>query len=151
MLNKTFHYIIFTVIIIFIYGCGGSKETVPPLMVSLSCDENCNESNAIVIRMYQLRNSDRFESKSFESLVRDPEAELEDDIVPETKFEKTMTPGEKIQIDKLQLKEGAIYLGVIGDFHSPAKDGWKTLIPLNAEMQNINIFIHNNFLSFNIN
>lgn|GEM_PF-2162344 len=140
-------YLMIIFLILFIAGCGSSAQN---LKVNLNCDDDCNDSNAIVVRMYQLRNTEKFNSTNFESLIRDPEEVLGDDVVPNSKFEKTFTPGEKIQMDNLELKEGALYLGVLGDFHSPSNDGWKTIIPLNEKLEQISIHIHENYLSFSV-
>lgn len=145
---RLFFYITCAAVLLYISGCGSSE---PTYTVNLNCEDDCNGSNAIVIRMYQLRNTEKFSSTNFESLVRNPEEILADDIVPGSKFEKTMTPGEKINIDKQQYKEGAKYLGVLGDFHSPDKDAWKTIIPLDPNISHINIQIHENSLSFSLN
>lgn len=130
---------------LFINGCGSSPQTIN---ISLNCDDDCNNTNAVVVRIYQLRNAEKFKSTSFESLMQNAEEVLGDDIIPNSKYEKTLIPGESILLKELQIKQDATYLGVIGDFNSPAKDGWQQLIPLNEDIENLKISVHENSLSF---
>ena len=139
---------IFIILISFSSGCGGSS---PQMMnVSLNCDDNCNNTNAIVLTIYQLKNADKFRNTSFESLIRSPEDALGDDIIPDSKYEKTLVPGEGLQLKDLKIKENAMYLGVLGDFHSPAKDGWHQIITLNPDIKRIQILVHENSLSYSL-
>ncbi len=130
-------------LIIFIYclsfallGCGGGIQTVK---VNLDCDNDCNGNNAIVVRIYQLKNSDKFSHASFESILRNPDATLADDIIPDSKFEITLVPGQTFQLKDYALKQGAKYIGVVGDFHSPAQDGWLQIIPVNSDIDAVKI------------
>ncbi len=125
-------------------GCGGGVQSIK---VNLKCDGDCNGNNAIVIRMYQLKNSDKFSHASFESLLRNPEATISDDLIPDSKFEITLVPDQSFQIKDYTLKDGAKYIGVVGDFHSPAKDGWLQVIPVNSDINSLKILVHQNYLS----
>ena len=69
-------------------GCGSSINTAK---FDLICDGDCNGNNAIVIRIYQLNNADKFSHASFESLLRNPEATLASDLIPNSKFETTLS------------------------------------------------------------
>ena len=126
------------------YGCGGGTQT---LEVLLHCDDDCNENNAIVVKIFQLKNSDKFEHSSFESLLKNPDGTLGEDLIPGAKYEKTMIPGEEFQLDNLELKPDASYLGIIGDFNSPAKNDWMQVVPINSDLDNLKILVHKNFLS----
>lgn len=125
-------------------GCGSSVQMVN---VILQCDENCNENNAIVVKIYQLKNSEKFRHSSFESLLKNPDAALGDDLIPNSKYEKTLIPNENIQLGDLEIKKEAAYLGIMGDFYSPAKDGWQQIIPIDSDLENLTILIHENSLS----
>ncbi|HVO72406.1 MAG TPA: type VI secretion system lipoprotein TssJ [Ignavibacteriaceae bacterium] len=139
---KLFHLpILFSALFI---SCGSSVQT---LDILLHCDDDCNENNAVVIKIFQLKNSDKFEHASFESLIRDPDGALGEDLIPGSKYEKTMIPGEDFQLDKVELKTDAAFLGIIGDFNSPAKNGWMDVVPVNSDVDNVKILIHKNFLS----
>jgi type VI secretion system VasD/TssJ family lipoprotein len=127
-----------------LFGCGGGVQS---LKVNLRCDGDCNGNNAIVVRIYQLKNADKFSHASFESLLRNPEATLSDDLIPDSKFEITLVPDQTFQIKDYTIKDGAKYIGVVGDFHSPAKDGWMQVIPVNSDIDGMKILVHQNYLS----
>jgi len=131
-----------TAIIIF-SGCGGGGETIS---VSLQCDSDCNENNAVVVKIYQLRNADKFTHASFESLVRNPDETLGDDLITGGKFEKLMTPDESFPINEYEINKDAAYIGIVGDFHTPAKDGWFQVIPV-KDIDDLIIRIHSNSLT----
>jgi type VI secretion system VasD/TssJ family lipoprotein len=138
--------LIFTIIIFlnFLYGCGSSVQTVEVL---LHCDDDCNENHAVVVTVFQLKNADKFEHASLESLLRDPEGILAAELIPETKYEKTMIPGEDFHLDNFEIKAEAKFFGIIGDFNSPAKDGWMQIVPIDSDTEGLNILVHKNFLS----
>ncbi len=126
-----------------ISGCGGSGETIS---VSLQCDSDCNESNAVVVKIYQLKNADKFTHSSFESLLRNPDETLGDDLISGAKFEKLMAPDESFPITKYEINKDAAYIGIVGDFHTPAKDGWFQVIPV-KDINDLVVKIHSNSLS----
>jgi len=134
---------LFLPILLYSYGCGGAPETIN---VSLHCDEDCNGSNAVVVRIYQLRNADKFSHSSFESLLRNPEATLGDDLIADGKSEKLMAPDESFSINNYEIKKDAAYIGIVGDFHSPAADGWRQIIPA-GDIGDITVRIHSNSLT----
>jgi type VI secretion system VasD/TssJ family lipoprotein len=142
MVKSLLFFSIFLILII--AGCSSGLQTVD---ISLKCDENSNENNALVLNIYQLKNSDKFLHASFESLSRNPEEILAGDLIPNTKFEKTMIPNESFMIKDLKITNETLYLGVIGNFYSPLKDGWKEIIPVNSDLENLSITIHQNSLS----
>lgn len=125
-------------------GCGGGPQTIN---LNLHCNENCNNDNAVVIKIYQLKNAEKFRHASFESLMRNPEELLGDDIIPNTKVEKLLVPNETHVFNNIELKNEASFVGILGDFHSPAADGWKQIIPINQELKNIKLTILENSLS----
>ncbi|MGE5797884.1 MAG: type VI secretion system lipoprotein TssJ [Ignavibacteria bacterium] len=137
-----FHSLI--IFLVYIYGCSSSVQT---LEVLFHCDDECNQNNAIVVKIFQLKNSDKFEHSSFESLLKDPDGVLGEDLIPSAKYEKTMIPGEDFQLDNLELKTDAAFLGIIGDFNSPAKNGWMQVVPINSDLENLKVLVHKNFLS----
>ena len=124
-------------------GCGGMQT----ISLNLNCDDDCNNSNAIVVRIFQLKNADKFKTTSFESLVRNPEEILKTDLIPDSKFEKMLAPGDSIQVEDVMIKSDARFLGVVGDFNSPAKDGWLKVISLDSGIDNLKITVHKNSLT----
>ncbi len=141
---KHFPMILFICGLILITGCGSSVQTI---RVDLTCDDNCNENNAIVVKIYQLKNADKFRNASFESLIFNPEEILGDDLIPDSKYEKTLIPGESFQINEYEIKPEAGYIGIVGDFHSPAKDSWLQVISA-YDIDELNIMVHENSISF---
>ncbi len=126
----------------FLSGCGG----VQMISVDMKCDENCNGNNAIVVKIYQLKNGDKFRNASFESMISNPEEVLGDDLIVNSKYEKTLVPEESFMIDEYEIKPEAIYLGIVGDFFSPAKDSWRQIIQA-TDVDNIKITVHESSIS----
>jgi type VI secretion system VasD/TssJ family lipoprotein len=140
---KKYFLLILPFILLFASGCGGGNETVN---ISMSCDTDCNESNAVVVKIYQLKNAEKFSHASFESLVRNPDETLGDDLIAGSKFEKLLTPDEKFDLSKYEINKDAAYLGIVGDFHTPAQDGWFQIVPV-KDIDDFSITIHSNSLS----
>lgn len=131
-------------IILFVTNCGGGPQIVN---FDLVCDEDCNNNNAVVIKIFQLRNAEKFRHASFESLILNPDEQLGDDLIPNTKLEKMMIPNESYEISNIEIKQNAAFIAVIGDFHSPAQDGWKQIVQINSDLETIKISIYENSLS----
>ena len=138
---------LFIIISTLFSGCGGGNQMI---QINLKCDENTNSGNAVVVTVYQLTNADKFRFSSFESLTKTPELTLGTDLVPNSKFDRTMVPGETFQMDELEIKKEATFLGIIADFHSPSPDGWQQLVPLNEGFDELIISVHENSISVNI-
>jgi len=135
---------ILILIIVTVLSCGGGKDTI---QITLNCDENANSGNAVVINLYQLTNPDKFRLSSFESLTKTPEATLGADLIANSEIERTMVPGGTIDLNEIELKQEAAFVGVIADFHSPSSDGWQILIPINEDLKRFVISIHENSIS----
>ena len=133
--------------LIILDSCGGART----VGIEVISDNDTNNGNAVVVSIYQLLNADKFRYASFESLIKKPEETLGGDIIPNSMYERTMIPGEKFKLDKYEIKPEATYLGVIADFHSPAKDGWQQLIELNSDIDDLQISIHENSISIEKN
>ena len=138
---KNLLLILFLTSSLIITGCSG----VQTISVDMNCDVNCNENNAIVVKIYQLKNADKFRNATFESLIFKPEEILGDDLIP-SKYEKALIPGESFQIEEYEINTDAVYLGIVGDFHSPAKDSWFQVVTAN-DIDNLNITVHENSIS----
>lgn len=138
---------LFIVISTLLSSCGGGNEMI---QINFNCDENTNSGNAVVVTVYQLTNADKFRFSSFESLTKNPEVTLGTDLVPNSKFDRTMVPGETFQMDELEIKKEAAFLGIIADFHSPSADGWQQLVPLNNGIDELIISVHENSISVTV-
>lgn len=146
---STFIIILFPILAL-LSGCGGTP-TLQTLNVNLQCEDDCNESNPIKVRIFQLKDAEKFRNADFNTLNENPEDELESDLVPNSKFEKIMNPGETITMDNVQLRQGAMYIGVVGDFETPDAGGWKTVIPINKDLVKLSIKIEEKILTYTIN
>ena len=145
---KTIFTLILLAVFTFIfYGCGGGNEFI---QLQLKCDDNTNDGNAVVITVYQLTNADKFRYASFESLTKNPDATLGEDLIINSKFERTVVPGETFDLNELELKKEATFLGVVADFHSPLADGWQQLISLEKGLDKLIINVHENSISSEI-
>lgn len=144
---KSLKVIFIIYLLFFAFGCGGGVQL---LNLNVNCDEDCNSKHAVVVKIYQLKNADKFRYASFEALLRNPEEILSGDLIPSSKYERTLIPGEEINIDEMKVEKDAAYLGIVADFYSPAKDNWHQVIPLNSDMDKIEIKVHSNSLSFEI-
>jgi type VI secretion system VasD/TssJ family lipoprotein len=142
-MKKIFLFIMSISILFVTHGCGGLQK----ISLDLNCDNDCNNSNAIVVRVFQLRNADKFKTTSFESLIRNPEEILKGDLIPDSKFEKMLAPGDSLQVNNIEIKEGTKFLGIVGDFNSPAKDNWLKVISLDSGIDNLKIIVHKNSLT----
>jgi len=140
---KIIRYLQYTTLA-FLFGCGSGKEMI---QIILECDENANGGNAVVVTLYQLTSADKFRLLNFEALIKTPEISLGSDLVINSKFERTMVPGETLDLNELEIKNGAVFLGVIADFHSPAPEDWKYLIPLNKDIDKLIISVHENSIA----
>ncbi|MBL1212170.1 MAG: type VI secretion system lipoprotein TssJ [Ignavibacteriae bacterium] len=134
--------ILITALLIFLSGCGN-----PTTNIMLKSTEDSNEMNAVQMKIVQLRSAEKFKLASRESLLRNPDETLGDDLIPNSKVEKIMIPGETFSLENVELSEETKYIGIFGDFFSPATDGWSQLIDVSEGKDEIKIVIGKNFLS----
>jgi type VI secretion system VasD/TssJ family lipoprotein len=103
--------------------------------------------NAVQMKIVQLKSAEKFKLASRESLLRNPDETLGDDLIPNSKVEKIMIPGETFSLENVELSEETKYIGIFGDFFSPSTDGWSQLIDVSEGKDEIKITIGKNFLS----
>lgn len=123
-------------------GCGS-----PSVNIFMKCTDDSNDMNAVQIKIYQLRSSDKFSLASRESLLRNTDATLGEDIIPNSKLKKIMIPGESFNLEDVKLSDGTKYIGIVGDFYSPAKDNWSQLVNVVDGKSDIKILIGKNFIT----
>jgi type VI secretion system VasD/TssJ family lipoprotein len=128
-------------------GCGGGKDFI---QVSLKSYDDSNGGNAVVVTIYQLTNADKFQLASFESLTKNAAATLGSDLISNSTFEKTMVPGESFNLDELEIKNEAAFLGIIADFHTPSADGWQQVVTLKNSIDKVVISVHENSISVKV-
>lgn len=128
-------------------GCGSGKEYI---QVSFKSYDNSNGGNAVVVTIYQLANADKFRLSSFESLTKNAVAALGSDLIPNSVYEKTMVPGESFNLDELEIKKEAAFLGVMADFHSPSADGWQSVVDLKDGVDKLIVKVQDNSISVQV-
>lgn len=127
--------------------CGSGKEYI---QVSFKSYDNSNGGNAVVVTIYQLANADKFRLSSFESLTKNAVAALGSDLIPNSVYEKTMVPGESFNLDELEIKKEAAFLGVMADFHSPSADGWQSVVDLKDGIDKLTVKVQDNSISVQV-
>jgi len=143
MREFTFTFIIFAFMIYFT-GCGSGIQTIN---IDLSSDINANGGNTVVIKIYQLTNDDKFRYADFKSLWRNAEETLANELIPPF-IEETIIPDKNYEFKELEISKDAAFIGVVGDFHTPSKDGWRLIISVDSDIDYLKILILENSLSF---
>jgi type VI secretion system protein VasD len=119
-------------------GCSSAPKTVDPckdpepLRLVLRGTDRLNpgdkgEALATVVRVYQLKSSNKISDASFEELLDKDKEVLADDFLGMD--EVTLHPAERLD-SPLQRKDGAQYLAVVGLFRQPAGTSWRVLYRL---------------------
>jgi len=143
MREFTFTFIIF-VLIIYFTSCGSGIQTIN---IDLISDANANGGNAVVIKIYRLTNDDKFRYADFNSLWQNAEETLANELIPTLK-EETIVPNEIFELKEFELSKDVAFIGVVGDFHTPSKDGWRLIISVDSDIDYLKILILENSLSF---
>jgi type VI secretion system VasD/TssJ family lipoprotein len=125
-------------------GCGN-----PTTSIMLKATEDSNEMNAVQMKIFQLRSAEKFKLANRESLLRNADEALGEDLIPNSKVEKIMIPGEIYSLENVELSEETKFIGIFGDFFSPAQDSWSQLIDVSEGKDEIVIIIGKNYLSVN--
>jgi type VI secretion system protein VasD len=110
-------------------GCGsGIKDIRVTLLPTYRL--NPDESGAplsVVVRVYQLRNRERFDRADFRALWRNDEKVLEGDLLE--RREVTVYPETKASIElQVDAKKGVQFLGVMALFRKPEGELWRQVM-----------------------
>jgi type VI secretion system protein VasD len=119
-------------------GCSSAPKPVDPckepepLRLVLRGTERLNpgdkgEALATVVRVYQLKSSNKISEASFEEVLDKDKEVLADDLLGVD--EVTLHPSERLD-SPLARKDGAQYLAVVGLFRQPAGTSWRVLYHL---------------------
>lgn len=142
MREFTFTFIIFAFILYFT-SCGSGIQTIN---IDLISDVNANGGNAVVIKIYQLTNNDKFLYASRNSLLKNAQETLANELIPPF-IEETIIPDKNYEFKELEISKDAAFIGVVGDFHTPSKDGWRLIISVDSDIDYLKILILENSLS----
>jgi type VI secretion system protein VasD len=85
------------------------------------------EPLATVVRVYQLKTSNKISDAGFEELLDNDKTVLADDLVDMQ--EVTLHPGERVE-QPVNRGEGAQYLAVVALFRQPSGTSWRVLYHL---------------------
>ncbi len=61
-----------------------------------------------------------------------------------------MVPGESFNLDELEIKKEAAFLGVLADFHSPSADGWQSVVDLKDGIDKLTVKVQDNSISVQV-
>ncbi|MFH1197524.1 MAG: type VI secretion system lipoprotein TssJ [bacterium] len=127
---------------LFLSACGADTVNI-----TMKSSDDCNDKNAIVVKVFQLKSDEKIKRSTRDALLRNIETTLANDLIPNTKIEKTMVPGNYISLDDIEIKEEAAFIGFVADFHSPATDGWLLVFPLSSGEDDIKVLVERNYLA----
>jgi len=104
----------------------------PVLGLHLRGDAQLNPDSAgsslpVVVYVYQLKRTDRFNQADFHALWKAPEDALAGDLVE--RQELTLRPGEERDVE-IKRNLDSRYLGVVALFRTPKGDRWRRILPL---------------------
>ncbi|MDH4079509.1 MAG: type VI secretion system lipoprotein TssJ [Nitrospira sp.] len=115
-------------LLVLLLGMGCSSETkkwrvqmVPTDKINLN---DAGDSQPVLVRVYQLKERERFQQATFKALWKGDKEVLEDDLLD--RKELMVHPEKKadLYID-LDVKHGAAYIGVMALFRQPDVEGWR--------------------------
>ena len=109
-------------------GCGSGMKDVR--ITLLPTDRlNPDESGAplsVIVRVYQLKNRERFERADFRALWKNDEKVLEGDLLE--RKEVTVYPETKTSVElQVDQKKGVQFLGVMALFRKPEGELWRQI------------------------
>ena len=122
----------------FLGGCKHTPEPVPPcaqpepLRLILQGTDRLNpgdkgEALATVVRVYQLKASNKLSDAGFEEILDNDKSVLAEDFIDVK--ELTLQPSTRVE-PPVTREDGAQYLAVVGLFRQPAGTSWRVLYHL---------------------
>ncbi|MGQ5523282.1 type VI secretion system lipoprotein TssJ [Chitinimonas sp. PSY-7] len=117
-------------------GMADKDETGRKLKLVISAGGSVNSDrsgrgNAVVLRLFKLRNADNFQAMTREAFESGGAATagLKEDLI--SSKEQILTPGQQYQLDEL-LPPDTRYLGLVMSFQSPQPVRWRAVLPVSA-------------------
>lgn len=118
-LQRIAHLALLSVTLIYMVGCGGTKQLQVTVMGSTDLNSG---GNAARIYVYELTNDTNFKEVPLESFWENPEAALGNELInsqqillyPDRRETIFITPTEEMQ-----------YVGVAADLRQPDREGWR--------------------------
>lgn len=135
--NYIFYFIFLQIILLMVIGCSSNK-----INLVIKCSNESNNGNAVVISILQLASPEKFESASKESLLKNPKEVLGNELIYSK--QQSLVPGQLLPINDYEIKEGVLFLGIMGDFYSPSGNRWRQIYNLQSRKHNLEIHVLNN-------
>ncbi len=127
--------LVLTLIVVLLIGEVSCSSATKPVRLALISTKqlNVNDEGAplpVIVRVYQLRNKDKFEQGSFTALWKSDKELLESDLLE--RKELTLHPESEVMLElEVETKKGAEYIGVLALFRKPDNDAWKKVMTTN--------------------
>lgn len=122
-------------------ACGSAPQQPDPTTIELTViaapDANADPAGnglPVVVRIYELKNTGRFDGADFYSLYDNEATTLESDLIAREQLD--MRPGQAREIVR-KADTGTQYLGVLAAFREIDQSQWKLVLPLKQNKNNI--------------
>lgn len=112
---------------------------------------NCggDEAHSVVVRVYHLRGTGRFEAASFDELWDHRSGVLEDDLI-QSPWEHSLTPAttEEVKIERTDALQDATALGIVANFCRRGENNcWRKVVPLEGRKTATRVFLSESCIS----
>ena len=107
-------------------GCGVRDVRVTLLPAQRLNPDDSGAPLSVIVRLYQLKNRERFERADFRALWKNDEKVLEGDLLE--RKEVTVYPETKTSVElQVDQKKGVQFLGVMALFRKPEGELWRQI------------------------
>jgi type VI secretion system protein VasD len=133
---------IFLLLLIQITACGGKKQVRLNVAISAASNLNPDPSGnplSVVVRIYQLKDSGRFERADYDALWKNEKETLADDLIQQ--IERVIHPGSQEIVD-VQANPAAGFIGVLALFRNPSGDSWRKVVPVRSKVKGVSVTLH---------
>lgn len=123
-------------VVIALVGCGGPSPTQLSLSITASAQLNPNsdlQPSPTVVRIYDLKSADAFNSATFNDLFYNDTAALASDMLGRKEIE--MLPGKTTTL-KPDAEAGTRFIGVIAGFRSLQGNNWRSSLAVEVGKEN---------------
>ena len=128
-----------------IASVGCNKTTYLAFTVQGDSQMN-NGGHFAIVRVYQLANDTKFSNSEFEAFWQNDEALLAEEMIPGTKQQFSIYPGQPIP-HNMEVMDGARFIGFAANLYEPDGDQWRKLYPVELlEESGVTIWIRENQL-----
>ena len=108
-------------------GSCAEKPEPTRVVYKISASADVNQSSPVVVRLFQLQSSGRFESSEFFKLFDDETAALGATLV--ARKELQLWPSQKQEIS-LELQPATLTIGILAGFKDLSSGQWRSVVPV---------------------